>query len=342
MLRLLSMTRIAFFETEDWEAEYLKRKLEAQGFQTEFHREHLTAENASEAADCDALGVFVYSNVDEELLGRLQKLKLVATMSTGYDHIDLEACKRRGIAVCNVPGYGSNTVAEHTFALLLALSRKIVQSVERTRRGDFSLEGLRGVTLRGKTIGVVSTGRIGRNVIRIAGGFGMRVIAYDPRPDAEYARQNGFEYVDFPRLLQESDVVTLHAPLTKETHHLINKENIRQMKRGAVLVNTARGGLVETEALLQGLREGTIAGAGLDVLEEECAIKEERELFSKAFAKTCDLKTVLADHMLLEQENVLITPHNAFNSREALGGLLEETAENISAFFAGSPRNRVA
>jgi D-lactate dehydrogenase len=336
------MTRIAFFETEDWEAEYLKRKLEAQGFQTEFHREHLTAENASEAADCDALGVFVYSNVDEELLGRLQKLKLVATMSTGYDHIDLEACKRRGIAVCNVPGYGSNTVAEHTFALLLALSRKIVQSVERTRRGDFSLEGLRGVTLRGKTIGVVSTGRIGRNVIRIAGGFGMRVIAYDPRPDAEYARQNGFEYVDFPRLLQESDVVTLHAPLTKETHHLINKENIRQMKRGAVLVNTARGGLVETEALLQGLREGTIAGAGLDVLEEECAIKEERELFSKAFAKTCDLKTVLADHMLLEQENVLITPHNAFNSREALGGLLEETAENISAFFAGSPRNRVA
>lgn len=334
------MVKIVFFGVEDWEKEFLRQKLA--GFQTEFYAEHFTPENASQAVDCDALGIFAHSAVNEELLGKLPKLKLIATMSTGYDHIDLEACKSKGIAVCNVSGYGSTTVAEHTFALLLAISRKIVPSVERTRRGNFSWEGLCGTTLCGKTLGVVGTGRIGRNVIRMAKGFGMRVIAFKPKPDVEYAKQMDFEYVDFLKLLRESDVISLHAPLTKETYHIINKDNIRQIKRGAMLINTARGALVETEALLQALEEGIIAAAGLDVLEEECVIKEERQLFSKVFTKTCDLKTALANHVLLEQENVLITPHNAFNSREATESLLEETVENVKAFFAGAPRNRVA
>ncbi|MBI3034501.1 hydroxyacid dehydrogenase, partial [Candidatus Woesearchaeota archaeon] len=254
----------------------------------------------------------------------------------------LDECKKRNITVCNVPFYGENTVAEHTFALILALSRKIIEGAERTRKGDFSLDGLRGFDLKGKTIGIVGMGSIGQHVARMAKGFEMNILAFDLRKDSKLAKSLGFRYVDFEYLLKNSSIITLHCPYSKATHHLINKSNIGKIKKGGILINTARGALIETEALVNALSRGIISSAGLDVLEEECAIKEEKQLLSKRFAQECDLRTVLENHILQRMENVVITPHNAFNSTEALLRILDTTIENIKAYSRKKPVNVVA
>jgi len=331
------MAKIGFFEVAGWERAYLEDELKEHGLL--FYDEPLELGNVGSAADCDGIGIFIYSKIDGKLLDKLPKLKLIVTMSTGFDHIDLAECKRRGITVCNVPTYGDETVAEHAFALILTMSRKLCESIERTRRGDFSLEGLRGFDLEGKTIGIVGVGRIGSNVIRIAKGFLMNAIAYDTRKNEELAKKLGFDYVSFDELLQKSDIITLHCPYNEKTHHLINRDNVKKIKKGAILINTARGGVVETEALLNGLKEGILAGIGLDVLEEEHAIKEEKQLLSRIFTDEHDFKKMLAGHMLLNQENVVVTPHNAFNSKESNGRILNTTASNIKNFYAGKPEN---
>lgn len=284
--------------------------------------------------------VFIYSSLRAETLRRMPRLKMIATRSTGLDHIDLVVCRKRKITVSYVPSYGENTVAEHTFALILALSRKVHQAYFRTTRGDFSFEGLEGFDLNGKTLGIIGTGHIGLHAARIARGFGMRVIAYDVRPNPFMAETLGFKYVPFERLLGTSDIITLHAPYSPQTHHMINKDNIRKIKRGALLINTARGGLVETEALTLALDQGILAGAGLDVLEGEELIKEERQILSKEFSME-RLRTLLQNHILLNRENVVITPHIAFNSREAFQRIIGTTATNIEAFLAGRPENTV-
>ncbi len=332
--------KIAFFELEEWEKDYIQQNLKE--WQLEFIDGTLTRETAAKAKYCDAAAVFIYSKIDKAVLEKLPKLKFIATMSTGYDHIDVVAAKKRKVTVSNVPTYGENTVAEHTFALILALSRKIAESAERTRHGDFTLEGLRGFDLKGKTIGVIGTGHIGMHVIRIAKGFEMNVVAFDVKKELAAAKKLGFKYADFDSLLQKSDIITLHCPYNKATHHLINNGNIGKVKKGAMLINTARGGLVETRALLRALDNGTIVAAGLDVLEEECNIKEEKQLLSKDFEKECDLKTMLGNHMLLNHKNVIITPHNAFNSKEALVRILSMTIENIKAFEKKKPINIVS
>ena len=333
------MAKIAFFELEEWEKDYLAHKLP--DHELLFFLEPLGDKNITQIADADVIAVFIYSPINEAVLAKLPRLRFVTTMSTGYDHIDLVACAKRKIIVSNIPSYGENTVAEHTFALILALTRKIIESVERTRRGNFSLEGLRGADLKGKVLGVIGTGRIGKHVIRIAKGFELTVIATDPYPDKEFAAKMGFEYVDLDSLLASSDIITLHAPLTPQTKHMINLNNIGKIKRGAILINTARGGLVQTEALLKAIEQGILSAAGLDVLEEECFIKEEKQLLSRAFERECDLRTVLEEHILLAQDNVIITPHNAFNSTEALQRILDTTVENIKAFLAGAAVNVV-
>lgn len=331
--------KIAFFELEDWEKDYIRQNLK--GHTLVFVDGSLTKETAAKAKDCDATAVFIYSKIDKTVLARLPKLEFIAAMSTGFDHIDVAAAKKRKIVVSNVPTYGENTVAEHTFALILGLSRKIVDSAERTRRGDFTLGGLQGFDLKSKTIGVVGTGHIGMHVIRMAKGFEMKILAFDVKKDAAAAKRFGFKYVDFDILLQKSDVITLHCPYNKATHHMINSGNIDKIRKGAMLINTARGGLIETAALLKALNNGTIAAAGLDVLEEECSIKEEKQLLSKDFEKECDLRTMLANHYLLNQKNVIITPHNAFNSKEALTRILNTTIENIAAAAKKKPINIV-
>jgi D-lactate dehydrogenase len=266
---------------------------------------------------------------------------MIATRSTGYDHIDLAYCRSAGITVCNVPVYGDNTVAEHTFALILALSRKVIQAHNRARTGNFSLAGLQGFDLRTRTIGVIGTGHIGVHVIRIARGFMMRVIAYDSRPDKRLADALDFEYVDtLDDLLAASDIVTLHAPFNAATQHMINAQNIYRMKAGALLINTARGGLIETDALLAALSSGHLGGAGLDVFEGETLIQEEKQLLSNEYDIN-ELRTLVKNLALFRHENVIVTPHVAFNSREALERILLTTVQNILAFESGKPINVV-
>jgi len=312
--------KIVFFEVEDWQKDYLKEGLEnafpvtggTPPLAVAFFSEPLSQDNIGSALGCQIISPFIYSQINKEILQKLPDLKMVATRSTGFDHIDLASAKENKIAVCNVPFYGENTVAEHTFALISALSRKLI--------------GL---------------GHIGLHVARIAKGFEMKVLAYDLKPDKKLAKKIGLEYVGFEDLLSKSDVITLHTPYNKATHHLINSENMNLVKKGAYLINTSRGALIQTEALLKALSDGTLAGAGLDVLEEECFIKEEAQLLSKEFPKTCDLKTALQNHILLQQKSVIITPHNAFNSQEALMRILDTTILNIQSFIKNKPINQV-
>lgn len=331
------MAKIAFFELEKWEEGIVRKKLGKHKLQ--FFDSPLSSDAISEIRDAEAIVTFIYSNITESILSKLPKLKFIATMSTGFDHIDVKACKVRGIKVSNVPYYGENTVAEHTFALILALSRHIVKSVERTRRGNFSLDGLRGFDLKDKTIGVIGTGHIGMHVLRMAKGFEMKMLAYDIRKDAKAAKRLGFKYVSLDALLKNSDIVTLHCPYNEFTRHMINSSNISKMKKGSYLINTARGGLVETDALFKAITTGRLAGAGIDVLEEEAAIKEEKQLLSRHFS--ANLMTALENHILLDQENVIITPHNAFNSEEALNRILAVTIENVEAYLRKKPVNVV-
>ncbi len=258
---------ISFYEASPWEQEYFSQQLS--GHRLLFSERPLGAESLAEAEEAAALSIFIRSRITSSVLERLPQLRFVATRSTGYDHIDVAACAARGIQVANVPRYGENTVAEHTFGLILALSRHIHQAWQKTARGDFSLGDLRGFDLKEKTLGVVGTGDIGLHVIRIATGFGMEVVAYDVRQNHLVAEVLGFRYAPLEEVLAAADVLTLHVPGTPQTHHLIDREAIQRMKRGALLINTARGTVVDTQALLWGLDQGIIGGAGLDVVEGE-------------------------------------------------------------------------
>ena len=333
------MPKIAFFEIEEWEKPYLKEKLK--GHKLYFFDDILDINNTNKAKAADIISIFIYSKINKKILDKLKKLKLISTRSTGFDHIDLKECKKRKIIVSNVPQYGENTVAEHTFALILNLTRKIHKAWERTRRLDFSQTGLRGVDLRGKTLGVVGSGSIGEHVIRMANGFEMKVIAFDVFKNKKLAKKLNFKYVGFDYLLKNSDIITLHCPYNKHTHHLINKKNINIIKKGALLINTARGALVETDALVNALDKGILGGAGLDVLEEECYIKEDHQVMSKNFPKKCDMKTIIENHILAKKDNVIVTPHNAFNSIEALQRILDTTLENIKGCLKGKVVNKI-
>jgi D-lactate dehydrogenase len=320
--------KIVFFEVEDWEKDYLTSKLK--GHEIIFSKDALSKENFSLVKGADIISVFIYSKLDKKTLSEFNNLKAISTRSTGFDHIDIKECKKRRISVLNVPYYGENTVAEHTFALILALSRKIHKSYERTIRGNFSLEGLRGFDLKGKTIGVIGLGHIGRHVARIAAGFEMNILAYDVKKDNNFSKKFGVRYVPLDNLLKNSDIITLHCPYNKNTHHLINSKNINLIKKGSYLVNTARGGNIETKALVSGLSKKHLGGAALDVLEEESIIKEEAQLLSQNFPKE-KLQSLLENHILLTFDNVIITPHNAFNSQEALQRILDVTIKNIQS-----------
>ena len=278
-------------------------------------------------ADFDIAAVFMDSPVDAATIAALPSLKFITTMSTGFDHIDLAAATARGIPVSSVPAYGENTVAEFAFALILALSRKVCEARARVRdEKRFATDGLRGFDLKGKTLGVIGTGRIGKHAVKMAKGFEMEVVAYDVYHDDAFAKEMGFEYLALEDLLARSDVITIHAPYLPSTHHLINAGNIDKIKQGAYLVNTARGAIVETAALVAALKSGRLGGAGIDVLEEEAQMK----------AGDMDL-----DRDLVQLPNVIVTPHNAFNTKEAYFRILDTTIANIVAFTQGAPANVV-
>lgn len=333
---------IVFFGLEDWEKQYLLSHPALQKQKDNFHfvDDILDKNYSGNLKDADIVSVFVDSVIDKTALDAMPNVKLIATRSTGYDHIDITECKKRGIAVSSVPTYGEYTVAEYTFALILCLSRKVYQAYDQIREtGSFSQQGLRGFDLQGKTLGVVGCGKIGRHVVAIARRFEMNVLVYDTRVDEKFLKDAGASSASFEELLSQSDVVTLHVPYIPDTHHLMNGKSIPMMKKGAYLINTSRGGVVETQALVKALKDGHLGGAGLDVLEEEGVIRDELDFLMKGDVKEHSLKTILANHILIDMPNVVITPHNAFNTTEALQRILDTTAQNIAGFLSDTPLN---
>ncbi len=336
---------LAFFELENWEQDYLKKRLA--GFKLRFFSQPIEEVEKKLLKNVTVISPFIYSKITKDVLDDLPNVKLITTRSTGFDHIDVKSASMKKIKVCNVPFYGENTVAEHAFALILSLSRNIHLSHDRTMRGDFRLDGLQGFDLKGKTIGIVGGGHIGQHVARMARGFEMNILVFDPFPNKALAKKLHFQYVTLENLLKKSDVITLHAPYNKKTHHLINLKNIKLIKMGALLVNTARGGLIDTTALVEALRKGNLSGIALDVLEaEKYVFKEERELVCPQFTGNPRqdkewLKTIVEQHVLINSERVIITPHNAFNSKEALQRILDTTVENILAWSKNKKLNNL-
>jgi D-lactate dehydrogenase len=273
--------------------------------------EHLILDAESE--DADILSVFTQNRVDSDTVKRLPKLKLIATRSTGYDHIDLSAMKAAGVTVCNVPSYGEDTVAEFTFALILALTRRLHSALN-----CFDPAGLRGNDLAGKTLGVIGAGRIGRRVAKIGKGFAMEVIAADPKPT-----ESSLTYVPLDELLARSDIVCLCALLCQETFHLLEAKALASLKPGALVINTGRGGLIDTPALLVALDSGRLGGAALDVVEGEENLRQ------------------LGPQLTKSRPNLLLTPHIAYNTQEAVQRIHQMTATNIRAFASGNPQNSV-
>jgi len=331
--------KIVIYETEFWEREAFE-SLKGD-HELAFIESPLSERNASQNADAEIISTFIYSDVSPAVLKKLANLKMIATRSTGYDHIDLEYCRQAGIVVCNVPTYGCHTVAEHVFGLLLTISHHVVDAVNRTRRGEFSFKGLEGFDLHGKTIGIIGTGDIGECVVKIANGFDMRILAFDPKPKEVLVSEYGLEYTTFDTLLAEADIITLHVPGTEKTYHMISHDQFHKMKDGVILINTARGSVVDTRALVTAISDQKIAAAGLDVLAAEPVIREEAELLRSAFQDRYDTTMLLADHILLRLRNVFITPHSAFYTREAVGRILEVTENNIRAFIRGEQLNEV-
>ena len=331
---------IAYFFQEPWEEAYVRKAL--QGDAINFHSGSLSDNPSVEDAEATALSIFVNSGVGEAELERFPKVKLIATRSTGFDHVDLAAAKKRGIIISTVPFYGENTVAEFTFALILALSRRVAEANRRVvETGAFSQENLRGFDLEGKTIGIVGGGHIGIRVVKIAKGFGMNVLVYDVRQDDSLAKEAGFSYTSLDNLLARSDIISLHVPYNEHTRHLLNRDSIARMKRGSYLINTARGAVVETAALVEGLASGTLAGVALDVLEEEGDLSDELKLLGGPHPKVEELATILANHYLIRHPRAIVTPHIAFNTAEAITRILDVTISNIKAFSRGTPENVV-
>lgn len=345
-------TKIGLFEIDIKEKEYFQKALKEH--RLTFFRKKIDKNNLPEQNDFEIISIFVNSKIDEKVIEHFPNLKFIAARSTGADHIVLEPCRKRKIKVANVPIYGDNTVAEHTFALILNLSRNIFKSYDQIKEsGSFSIKGLQGFDLKDKTLGVVGMGNIGRYVAGIAKGFQMKVLALDVHPNKALAKNLGFQYVkNLEELLANSDIITLHVPLNPDTRHLINKNNIFKIKKGALLINTSRGAVLETEALLKALKSKHLAGAGLDVLEGERTIKDELEIFTSDKyelydlvegyqTRKEDLKVLIQNRILINMENVVITPHNAFNSREALQRIRDTSIENIQSFIKKKPQNIV-
>jgi len=323
--------RLAVFDTHRFDREALEAANARYGHTLVFFEPRLTAQTARLAQGFEAVCAFVNDKVSAEVLEVLHAggTRLVALRSAGYNHVDLVAADRLGLRVVRVPEYSPYAVAEHAVALVLALNRRIHQAYSRVRDWNFSLDGLVGFDLHGKTVGVVGTGRIGAAAARIFHGFGCRLLCFDAAPDARLERELGVRYVPLETLYREADIVTLHVPLTPGTHHLVNAEALERMKRGVMLINTGRGALIDSRALIAALKRGHIGAAGLDVYEEEEGI------FFQDLSGQVLQDDVLA--RLLTFPNVLVTSHQAFLTREALGNIADTTLGSVQAFERGAP-----
>ncbi len=298
---------------------------------------------AETLAEVTVLSVFVDYVVDVNVLDKLPNLKMIATRSAGYDHIDMAATSSRNIIVSRVPHYGTRTVAEYAIALMFALSRNAFRAYADMQKnaGTHQFEAYEGFDLCGKTLGVLGTGAIGQNTCEIAKGIGMNVIAYDVSPKLAWSIEHKITYASLEEVLQQADIVTIHVPSIPQTHHLLNAEKIALMKPGSYLINTARGEIVDTKALVHALRSGHLAGAGLDVLEGEHALREEADLLTDGVHDSALWETLVADHALIDMPNVIVTPHIAFNTVEAKREITDITIANIQKWIANEPQNTV-
>lgn len=316
------MNKICFFDTKPYDKQYFDLLKNEYNIEIEYFEPRLSPKTAFMARGYEAVVAFVNDTIDKETIDILYEngIRLIAMRCAGYNNVDFKAAYEK-VHVVRVPAYSPYAVAEHAMALLLSLNRKIHRAYIRTRDFNFSLNGLTGFDLHGKTIGVIGTGKIGKVFIDICVGFGMKVIAYDPYP----AENSGIHYVSLNELFKESDIISLHCPLTKDTFHMINSDTIKQMKNGVYIVNTSRGALIDSEALLEGLKEEKIGGACLDVYEEET------EVFYEDMSYTIIQDDILA--RIISMPNVIVTSHQAFLTQEALHNIAETTLQNCRQFF---------
>ena len=322
--------KIAFFDTKSHDKASFLEKNQQYGFEIKFYKSHLSKDNAILAKGADVVCIFVNAEVDAEVIDILVEngVKLIALRCAGYNNVDLKAAKNR-IKVVRVPAYSPHSIAEHTLALMLTLNRKIHRAYNRTREGNFSLEGLMGFEMKGKTAGIIGTGKIGKIVMQILKSMGINVLAYDLYPDTEFAEKNGIRYASLDELYRDSDIISLHCPLTKETEYLINKDSIDKMKEGVMIINTGRGKLINTKDLIEGLKDKKVGYAGLDVYEEES------DYFYEDYSDIVIDDDILA--RLLTFNNVIVTSHQAFFTKEALSEIARITLQNIQDFFDGKP-----
>ena len=320
------MKKIAFFDTKSYDRESFDRHNHGR-YEIKYFETRLTRDALPLADGCDGACAFVNAEIDRAVVEGLaaRGINILAMRCAGYNNVDFKAAYESGLSVVRVPAYSPYAVAEHAASLLLSLNRHIHKAAARTRDYNFSLSGLTGFDLHGKTAGVVGTGKIGRIFAGICKGFGMKVLAYDAFPDST----SSLDYTSFEKLLEESDVVSLHCPLTPSTRHMIDSSALAKSKKGMILINTSRGALVDSEALLNGLRDGTVGGAGLDVYEEES------EWFYEDRSDAVKQDETLS--LLVSLPNVIVTSHQAFLTREALANIAETTLANFDDYFSGRP-----
>ncbi len=321
--------KIAVFDAKPYDRVTFDRVNEKYGFELTYHKEHLDINNVVLANGADAVCIFVNAVVDSDVVAKLKSygINLIALRCAGFNNVDILAAEKHGVNVVRVPDYSPHAIAEHTLALMLCLNRKVHRAFLRTRDGNFSLVGFEGFDMYGKTVGVIGTGKIGKVAIGLFKGLGMNVLAYDLYPDNAFAEAEGIKYVTLDELYANSNIITLHCPLTKETEYLICDESIKKMKDGVMIVNTGRGKLIHTRHLIDGLLSRKIGYAGLDVYEEEGAY------FYEDHSDAVMTDDVLA--RLLSFNNVIVTSHQAFFTQEAMENIANTTMNSISDFFAG-------
>jgi len=322
----MTPTKIAFFDTKPYDKKFFNAENENFHFDIKYFKGHLHRDSAVMTKGFDAVCVFVNDIVDREVINILKEcgVRLIALRCAGYNNIELGALDEN-IQAVRVPEYSPFAVAEHAVALMLCLNRKLHRAYFRTRDNNFAINGLLGFDMHAKTVGIVGTGKIGRTMVPILRGFGMEVLLYDPYPNEKFAAKTGSRYVSFEELLINSDIISLHCPLTKENEHMINSESISKMKEGIMIINTGRGKLIDTKALIAGLKNGKVGAAGLDVYEEEGGY------FFKDHSDIVITDDVL--ERLLTFPNVLLTSHQAFFTKEALTNIARVTLSNIQQYF---------
>ena len=324
------MKKIAFFDTKPYDEAQFNELKDEYGIEIKYFESKLNLDSARMLSGCEAVCVFVNDKLDKTVIDLLYKsgVKVIALRCSGYNNVDIKSCKDK-ITVLRVPAYSPYAIAEHAMGMILMLNRKLHRAYIRTRDFNFSLNGLLGFDLHGKTVGIVGTGKIGMAFADICAGFGMNVIGYDPYP----AENSKIEYTDFKTLCEKSDIISLHCPLTEQTKYIINKESVSNMKDGVFIINTSRGKLIDSDALLDAIKDGKIGAAGLDVYEEES------ELFFEDYSDTIVLDDCLS--RLISMPNVLVTSHQAFFTQEAVSNIARTTMDNVKKFFEGNIVNEV-